>query len=118
MRRHWIFRGLKMMAFAALVLALAGYVVMALWNAVLPPVTGIHTITFAQALALLVLSRILFGSFRGWGHRGGHWRARMRARWQQMTPEERERFRDLLGSRQACRSADDLSTVRPDRAAG
>lgn len=110
MRRYWIFRGLKMITFVALVLALAGYVVMALWNAVLPPVTGLHAITFVQALALLVLSRILFGGFRGWGRRSGHWRARMRARWQQMTPEERERFRDLLGSRQACRRAEETST--------
>jgi hypothetical protein len=46
---------------------------------------------------LLVLSRILFGGFRGhggWrgrmhGHRHGHERW---AKWQAMTPEEREQF--------------------------
>jgi len=106
MKRYWIFRGVKMVAFAALALAVLGYVVMALWNTVLPAVTGLHAITFVQALGLLVLSRILFGGLRGWGHRGGHWRARMQARWQQMTPEERERFRDILGSRHACRQTD------------
>jgi hypothetical protein len=99
MRRYWIFRGVKMITFAALAVALLGYVVMSLWNAVLPAVTGLHAITFVQALGLLVLSRILFGGLRGWGRRGGHWRARMQARWQQMTPEERERFREVLGSR-------------------
>jgi hypothetical protein len=115
MRRYWILRGLKMITLAALVLALLGYVVMALWNAVLPAVTGLHAITFAQALALLALSRILFGGFRGWRRRGGHWRARMRARWQQMTPEERERFRDMLGSGRACHHSGDAST-RPSQA--
>jgi hypothetical protein len=104
MRRYWFLRGVKMITFAALAVALFGYVVMALWNAVLPAVTGLHAITFVQALGLLVLSRILFGGLRGWGRRGGHWRARMQARWQQMTPEERERFREVLGSRGCGRS--------------
>jgi hypothetical protein len=93
-------------AFGALALAVFGFVVMALWNAVLPAVTGLHPITFIQALGLLVLSRILFGGLRGWGRRGGHWRARMQARWQQMSPEERERFREMLGSRRSCRPTD------------
>jgi hypothetical protein len=55
-------------------------------------------ITFWQALGLLVLSRLLFGGFRG-GARHGHWRGRMAERWQQMTPEERDRFRTGLGGR-------------------
>lgn len=125
MKRYWALRGLKMITFAALLLALLGYVVMTLWNAVLPAVTGLHAITFVQALALLVLSRILFGGLRGgWGRRGRHWRARLHARWQQMTPEERERFRDVLGSGHGCRHADDASTrphtddasIRPSQA--
>ena len=102
MKRYWIFRALKMITFAALAVSLLGYVVMSIWNAVLPAVSGLHSITFVQALGLLVLSRILFGGLRGWGRRGGHWRARMHAHWQQMSPEERERFRDVLGSR-GCR---------------
>jgi hypothetical protein len=110
MRRFWIFRGLRLMAFGALALALLGYVVMTLWNAVLPAVTGLHAITFVQGLGLLVLSRILFGGLRGWGRRGGHWRARMHARWQQMSPEERERFRDTMGSRRGCRRSEASSS--------
>jgi hypothetical protein len=101
MKRFWIFKGIKMLAFAAVAVTAVGYLVMELWNAVLPAVTGLHAITFPQALALLVLSRILFGGLRG--RRGWHWRARMQARWQQMTPEERERFRDVFASRHPCR---------------
>ena len=103
MKRFWIFKGIKMLAFAAVAVTAVGYLVMELWNAVLPAVTGLHAITFPQALALLVLSRILFGGLRGRGRRGWHWRARMQARWQQMTPEERERFRDVFASRHPCR---------------
>ena len=113
MRRYWILRGVKMITFAALAVALFGYVVMALWNAVLPAVTGLHAITFVQALGLLVLSRILFGGLRGWGRRGGHWRARMQARWQQMTPDERERFREVLGSRGCGRSVSSADRDMP-----
>jgi Spy/CpxP family protein refolding chaperone len=105
MKRYWILRGLRMIAFAALALAVLSYAVMALWNAVLPAVTGFHAISLIQAAGLLVLSRILFGGLRGWRHRGGHWRARMQARWQQMTPEEREQFRRAWGARRGCHPA-------------
>lgn len=68
-----------------------GWVVMMLWNWVMPELfVGARTIDFAHALGLLVLSRILFGGFRG--HRG--WRGRRHWRkWESMTPEEREQFR-------------------------
>jgi hypothetical protein len=71
-------------------IAVLGWLVMTLWNWVIPALfIGGRSIDFAHALGLLVLSRILFGGFRGHGGwRGrGHWR-----RWQQMTPEEREQF--------------------------
>jgi Ca2+/H+ antiporter, TMEM165/GDT1 family len=79
----------------ALVTAL-GFIVMGLWNALIPSLFGGPLLRFWQALGLLVLSRILFGGFRGFRGHGGHgWRRRaMYDRWEKMTPEERERFRD------------------------
>ena len=81
----------------ALFITFGGWVVMKLWNWLLPGLFGWHTITFWQALALLVLCRILFGH-HGW--RGGRsWagresmRDRMKERWQHMTPEQREKMR-------------------------
>ncbi|MEM5367785.1 hypothetical protein V4C53_17330 [Paraburkholderia azotifigens] len=67
-----------------------GWAVMTLWNWVMPALfVGARAIDFAHALGLLVLSRVLFGGFRG----HGGWRARRHWRkWEAMTPEERERF--------------------------
>jgi len=99
MRRHWLLRGLKFLPFAALFLAAFGFVVMRLWNWLMPELFGWHLISFWQALGILVLSKILFGGFRG--RSGGHWygRRRMMERWEKMTPEERQKFRESFQGR-------------------
>ncbi|HLE62330.1 MAG TPA: hypothetical protein VI750_04280 [Pyrinomonadaceae bacterium] len=79
--------------------AIGGGVVMLLWNWLAPTLFGLRLITFWQALGLLALCRILFGGFGlgGGGHRSQSQR-RMRERWEQMTPEEREKFRQGMRS--------------------
>jgi len=70
-----------------------GTVVRLLWNWLLPTLFGLPQVTFWQALGILVLCRILFGfGFRG-GHSRSEARGRIRERWNQMSPEERERIR-------------------------
>ncbi|MBU9227659.1 hypothetical protein KTE60_19545 [Burkholderia multivorans] len=81
---------------AVIAIVVLGWLVMMLWNWVMPALfVGAHTIDFAHALGLLVLSRILFGGFRG--HRGWHGRRHWR-KWESMTPEERERVRNAWRS--------------------
>jgi hypothetical protein len=76
--------------------AVLGWVVMMLWNAVVPVVfVGGRVIDYWHALGLLVLSRILFGGFRG---RGG-WKGRRWRRWEAMTSEEREQLRQSYAAR-------------------
>ncbi len=99
MRRHWLARALKFALLAALLLAVASFVVMSLWNWVLPPATGWREIGYWQAMGLLVLARILFGGLHGHAGRHWHWRHRMRERMAQMTPEEREKFRQAMFGR-------------------
>jgi hypothetical protein len=82
---------------------IGGEVVMLLWNWLVPMLFGLREITFWQALGLLALCRILFGGF-GLGGGGSHRsrrriRERMNERWEQMTPEERERLRQGLYGR-------------------
>jgi hypothetical protein len=80
--------------------AVAGFsaIVMLLWNAIIPSLFGIAGINFCQALGLLALCRILFGSFGGamGGFRHGmgahlHHNS-IREKWQKMLPEERKEF--------------------------
>jgi len=100
MKRHWIVRGLKFALFAALFVIVFSFVLMSLWNWLMPALFGWHVINFWQAVGILVLSKILFGGFRGRPGRRMYWRRRMMERWEQMTPEEREKFRQ--GMRGGC----------------
>lgn len=99
MKRHRAVKILKFALFAALALAVFSFVVMRLWNWLMPELFGLHVISFWQALGLLVLSKILFGGFRGGTGAGMYWRRRMMERWEKMTPEEREKFREGLRGR-------------------
>ena len=90
---------LKKVAFFILIATAAiivfGGAVMLLWNNVLAGVLNISTITFGQALGILLLAKILFGGWRGgWGPNRHHWKNKMREKWSAMTPEEREKFKE------------------------
>lgn len=84
--------------FILAVVALLTWAVQALWNGVLVDVVAVKTVTYWQALGLLLLAKILFG---GWPRKaGGHWRTRMWAkRWQSMNPEQREHLREEMRGR-------------------
>ena len=98
---------------AIVAFALFGFIVMWLWNWVVPPVIGWHTVTYWQAIALLILGHLLFGGFRG-GHRGrGHWRRRMHEKWERMTPEERQKFREAMMERWGCIPPDRMESKSP-----
>ena len=90
-------RWLKVALLAVAGVAVAGLVVMALWNWLAPALFGWKEIHFLQALGLLLLSRLLFGGFRGRHPVHHDWRTRMLGRWNEMTPEEREKFRAGMG---------------------
>lgn len=104
MKKLWIKKGLMFITLFIAFVLLLGLVVMGLWNAILPAVLGIKVITFTQALGILLLSKILFGGFRG-GSRANmeQWRMKMQEKMGSMTPEEKEKFksewRNRCGSR-------------------
>jgi hypothetical protein len=95
MNNYNVLRMLKFPLFAVLFVALLaglGFVVAGLWNWLMPALFGLKVIGYWQAVGLIILSKILFGGFRG----GGRSRRRLSGaseRWKQRTPEEREQFR-------------------------
>jgi hypothetical protein len=101
MRRLWPLMVVKVLVFLTIAIAGFGQAVHYLWNALMPALFGLPTVTFWQAVGLLALSWLLFGGWRGFrgpGYRS-HWRRRMMARWARMTPEEREKFREGMRGR-------------------
>lgn len=78
---------------------LFGEIVMHLWNWLMPMLFGVRQITFWQGLGLLVLCRILVGGLAGGNSGGSRSRKRSGARWECMTPEEHEKFREWSRTR-------------------
>lgn len=99
MKTFWILKGIKFIFFVAIAVLALSYLVMALWNWLMPLLFHVSAITFWQALGILALSKIIFG-FGRWG--GSQWshqkqfylREKMEEKLKHMTPEERDRFRE------------------------
>ncbi len=87
-------------------------IVMWLWNAILPEVIEVSPISYWQAMGILVLSKILFGGFRG-GPRGGKrhsWKKEMLYKCRHMSPEEKARFKEAMRQRVSGHSQVDSET--------
>ena len=73
-----------------------GFIVMLLWNGLMPEIFKLEHITYWQAVGLLILAKILFvlGPFRkgGFGEHRRHWA--WKERWMKMTDEERAKFKE------------------------
>ena len=80
MKREWTLKAAKILVMVVGSVALVGVVVMSLWNALVPDIFGGTTISWVQALGLLLLARILAG---GRGRTGWRGRRGWRERWNQ-----------------------------------
>jgi hypothetical protein len=77
--------------FMLVIIPLTGYVTMHLWNWLMPHLFSLPLITFWESLGLILLGKILFGGIRGW-RPGSRMRGNWINKWDQLTPEEREKF--------------------------
>lgn len=80
-------------------IAALGALVMLLWNWLLPALfMGAQPVSYFQAMGILLLSKILFGSFRCHGHK-------QHPRWDNMSAEEREQLKGRFKQRWGCCSS-------------
>ncbi len=94
-RRWYLFIPLMFVAFVAF-----GFLTMHLWNWLMPLLFHIPEISFWQTIGLMILSRLILGGFGG-HHKGGcgqrnQFGQRMLEKWENMTPEEREKFKENI----------------------
>lgn len=95
MKYWWAAKAAKFLALAAIVIALFGVAVMFLWNWLIPEIFGGPTVTYWQAIGLLLLSHILVRGWHGSSYWKSHrWKHRMEEKLAAMTPEEREKFKE------------------------
>lgn len=82
---------------AAAFISLISFVVMQLWNNLLPEILHVSTVTFWQAMGIFILCKILFGFGKGGRMGGAPWmRRRMQERFKNMSPEEKELFKTKM----------------------
>lgn len=104
MKRFWLMRIVMFTLLFCASVILFGFVVMWLWNWLMPVLFHFSTINYYQAVGLLALSKILFHPFGGrrshyrncgTHHYGnyGSWKNRWQEKMKNMTPEEKEQFR-------------------------
>lgn len=79
-----------------------GGIVMLLWNAIVPGLTGWGQLDYVHAIGLLVLCKILFGGFHGGG---APWKRRMmygmhaRKQWEGLSEDERAKLKEEWSKR-------------------
>ncbi len=79
-----------------IVVLLVSWIVMLLWNAILPDILPIKAISYKQAVGIFILSKILFGGFRFFRRDKRHpfFMGHLRNKWVNMSEEEKQKFRD------------------------
>lgn len=99
MKKAWIARRIAGgIVIAVIAFAAFGFFTMLLWNALVPELFHGPSVTFWQAVGIVVLSHILFRGWMPWYHkshwRHDRWKHRLEEKLSAMTPEERDKFKE------------------------
>ena len=94
--------GIKMAFWFLAMIIIVGFVVMELWNWLIPEIFNGNTINYWQALGVLMLARLLTGFGKS---SMGHWKNKMSSSykmsrgWSSMSDEDKDRMREKFKDR-------------------
>jgi hypothetical protein len=107
-RGNWIKYGFGFLILGTAIIAIVGLATMYLWNWLVPVLFNGASITFWQAIGLLALLKIVGGILgfgrlgwrkHGYGMGHGYWRKKWEAKMENMSPEEKEKFKSYYYER-------------------
>jgi len=106
MKKKIIFIPIFFIGMAALII----WILMLLWNWLMPDIFALRLITFWESAGLLLMAKILFGGFhtgrKGWhnkSHADGGWKQKFKRKWAGMSDEEKEKWQKKFGTVGKCR---------------
>lgn len=72
---------------------LFGYIVMQLWNWLMPDIFGLAEINFWKAVGIIILARLVFGGFKhGSSHHSGECRTGSKTEWEKRIKDSKPHF--------------------------
>ncbi|MEQ9306281.1 MAG: hypothetical protein RJQ14_20375 [Marinoscillum sp.] len=94
------FKYLKIGLMVVFFFGLVSFIVMQLWNWLMPDLFGLPLITFWKSAGLLILSKILFSGFRR-GHHGPNqpWNKNWQEKWRNMPDEKRAQWKQRFADK-------------------
>ncbi len=117
MKRHKLIIIAKILIAAPLMIFALGYITMSLWNWLVPTLFNGPVINLWQTFGIVLLSKILFGGFKGKGggcccghDRRGMWKEHMKAKWDNLSTEERSKLRNRFFDKCYQRPSDSTDT--------
>lgn len=100
--------------FAPILIALYTWVVMLLWNEIMPDLIGAAKLDFWHAMGLILLAKLIFGfggrSCRNKSHKKD-WKHKLKHKMSTMSPEERAEFKSKMKD---CMPWKDIKEESPD----
>lgn len=101
--------------------ALVIWVVMLLWNWLMPMLFDFSSITFWEAAGILLLSKILFGGFGGGKHkchcqqRNQHgWKHKFKHKWGHMSEADKEKWEAKFAKKRGSDSIEESKKNEPN----
>jgi len=117
--KHRILIIAKIIIGVPLVIFALGFITMSLWNWLVPALFNGPFINLWQTFGIVLLSKILFGGFKGKGggcccgnnHRHG-WKEHMKAKWDNLSTEERTNLRNKFFNKCYSRHSDSSDSTK------